>query len=316
MTTKIINILKDADALVSGEELSRRLGITRSAVWKHIEELREAGYGIEAVPRRGYRLVDVPDLLSPAEVQHGLGTKVFGCQVLHFVTVDSTMNEAFRLGMEGAPAGTVVVTETQTKGRGRLGRSWSSPKGKGLYFSILLRPPCLPSDAARLTLLAAVSISEAIEKQAGVRAMIKWPNDLLVKEKKLCGILTEMSAEVDRVRFVVVGIGINVNTAPSQLPAEATSLKVLQGQSFSRVRLLQEILRIFEARYQAMLKYGYSEVLDEWRRRSALEGRAVRFTDHGREVTGVAIGLQEDGGLLVRLADGTVVKRIGGDIVL
>ncbi|NTV28665.1 MAG: biotin--[acetyl-CoA-carboxylase] ligase [Candidatus Omnitrophica bacterium] len=314
MMTKIINILKDADGLVSGEELSRWLGITRSAVWKHVEDLRAAGYGIEALPRLGYRLVDVPDLVSAAEVQRGLGTVKFGSRVVHFPVVDSTMNEAFSLALEGAPEGTVVVAETQTKGRGRLGRAWSSPKGKGLYFSVILRPPCAPSDAARLTLLAAVAVSEGIENNVGVRALIKWPNDLLVNDRKLCGILTELNAEVDRVNFVIVGIGLNVNTVPSQLLPEATSLRIVQGKTVSRVSLLQEILRVFESRYQAMLKDGYGDALAEWRMRSALDGRTVRFAERGREIVGTAVGLHDDGGLLVRLADGSTVKRMAGDI--
>ena len=316
MLTQIINVLKDAGRLVSGQELSRRLGVTRTAVWKHVEELRDNGYKIAAVPRLGYRLLASPDRLTEVEVRHGLGTKVMGQKIHHFDSLDSTMNEAFRLGMDGAPEGTVVVAETQSKGRGRLGRVWTSPKGKGLYFSIILRPACAPSEAARLTLLAAVAVGEAVETNTGTQARIKWPNDLLLNGKKFCGILTEMNAETDRVRFVIVGIGLNVNAAVSQIPSDATSLKIAQGRAIIRVALLQEILRAFEARYQGMLKDGYAGVLSEWRKRSAMDGRKVRFVDRGRETAGVAVGLAEDGGLLVKLANGAVVKRISGDILL
>jgi len=316
MSEEIIHILKDANGYVSGEALSRTLGMTRAAVWKRIEELRSSGYEIEAAPRRGYCLVAVPDILSAAEIQHGLKTHTFGCQVHHFEAIGSTMTEAFRLGMEGAPEGAVVVAETQTMGRGRMGRVWSSPKGRGLYFSVILRPDCVPADAARLTLLAAVAVSEAVEVVSGVRALIKWPNDLLIGAKKVCGILTELNAELDRVRFVVVGIGLNVNTPLSQLPPEGTSLKVASGKAASRVALAREILRSFEPRYRAALKDGYAVTLEEWRKRSATIGHEVRYIERNLEVRGMAVGLADDGGLLVRLPDGGVVKRMAGDILL
>jgi BirA family biotin operon repressor/biotin-[acetyl-CoA-carboxylase] ligase len=316
MFLSIIPILKEAQDFTSGQELSRRLGVTRAAVWKHIEELRAEGYEIEALPRRGYRLVAAPDRLSADEVKYHLDTKVFGIDVEHFESVESTMTQAFRSAMDGAPEGAIVIAERQTRGRGRLGRVWASPRGKGLYFSIILRPGGAIPGVARLTLLAAVAVSASVEKITGVRPLIKWPNDLLVNDRKICGILTEMSAEIDRVRFVVVGIGLNVNTPMFQLPPEATSLKITLGKAVSRVALLQEILRAFESRYFTMRKDGYAAALDEWRARSAMEGRAVRFVERGREIRGTAAGIDDDGGLLVRLADGTLVKRMAGDIIL
>ena len=316
MFLSIIPILKEAQGFISGQELSRRLGVTRAAVWKHVEELRAQGYAIEAVPRKGYRFVSAPDRLSADEVQYHLNTKVFGAQINHFESVESTMIEAFRAAVDLAIEGEVVIAERQTKGRGRMGRVWVSPWGKGLYFSIVLRPACAPSEAPRLTLLAAVAVSEAVEKVTGIRPLIKWPNDLLVNDKKICGILTEMSAELDRVRFVVVGIGLNVNTPAFQLPPEATSLKIATAKVVSRVALLQEILRAFEARYFAMKKDGYAAVLTEWRARSAMEGRTVRFVERGQEIRGTAAGIDDDGGLLVKLANGSVVKRMAGDITI
>jgi BirA family biotin operon repressor/biotin-[acetyl-CoA-carboxylase] ligase len=316
MQKKIIRFLKGANGFVSGEDISRAVNISRAAVWKHMEELRASGYEIEAVPHHGYRLVSQPDRLSALEVHDGLATKKFGAYIHHFDHIDSTMNEAFRLGDAGALEGTVVVAETQTKGRGRLGRHWSSPKGKGIYFSIILRPSCAPSDIAGITLLAAVAVSEAIEKKTGLKVLIKWPNDILYDGRKLCGILTELKAEIERVSFVCVGVGINVNTPASQLLPEATSLKNIKSEAFSRVELLQEVLKVLESRYRTAMKEGYAPVFKEWRSRSATLGRKVRFTDRGRSIEGTAFDLDKDGGLLVRLHSGEIIKRVAGDVLL
>jgi BirA family biotin operon repressor/biotin-[acetyl-CoA-carboxylase] ligase len=316
MRSRIVHFLKKQNTFVSGEELSKTLNVSRTAVWKCVEELRADGYEIAAVSRNGYRLTSSPDRLLAEEVQFGLGTRKFGCQVHHFDSVASTMDGAFRLGMEGAPEGAVVVAETQTKGRGRLGRAWASPKGKGLYFSIVLRPTCSAADAARLTLVAAVAVSEATEKVTGLQPRIKWPNDLLLNDKKVCGILTELRAEVDRAQFVIVGFGVNVNNTASQLLPEAVSLREVKGQALSRVALLQQILRSFEERYLAVAKEGYGPVFAEWRRRSATLGRRVRFVERQKSFEGTAVDLDEDGGLVVELATGEVVKRMAGDVLL
>jgi BirA family transcriptional regulator, biotin operon repressor / biotin---[acetyl-CoA-carboxylase] ligase len=261
-----------------------------------VDQLREQGYEIEAFPHRGYRLVAAPDRLLRCEVQSGLDTRKFGCEVHHFDTVASTMDEAFRFGLDGAPEGTVVVAETQGKGRGRMGRNWSSPRSKGIYFSLILRPKLLPSQAAMLTLVAAVAMSEAIEKVVpAVEARIKWPNDILIKGKKVCGILTELRAETDRVQFVVLGAGINVNNTPTQLLPEATSLRVESGASCSRVLLFQEVLRSLEKWYGAFLKNGPATALDAWRTRSAMLGRRVRFVDQNTSFVGIAEDLADDG---------------------
>ena len=316
MRSRIVHFLKQQSTFVSGEELSKALNVSRAMVWKCIEELRADGYEIAAISHNGYHLTSSPDKLLAEEVQFGLGTKKFGCQVHYFDSVSSTMDEAFRLGMEGAPEGTVVVTETQTKGRGRLGRTWASPKGKGIYFSIVLRPTCSAADAARLTLAAAVAVSEATEKVSGLQPRIKWPNDLLLNDKKVCGILTELRAEVDRAQFVIVGFGLNVNNTASQLLPEAVSLREVKGERVSRVALLQQILRSFEERYLAIPSEGYGPVFEEWRRRSATLGRRVRFVERQKTFEGTAIDLAEDGGLMVKLASGEVVKRMAGDILL
>jgi BirA family biotin operon repressor/biotin-[acetyl-CoA-carboxylase] ligase len=316
MLEKIVGFLKNSKEYVSGEALSRALGMTRAAVWKHMQELRGAGYVIEAVPRRGYRLVSSPDLLTPAEVLPLLKTRVLGRHVVHADALPSTMNEAFRLAEAGAVEGTLVIAETQTQGRGRMGRVWSSPRGKGIYMSLILRPSCAPTDAARLTLTAAVAVAEGLQRSTGIEALIKWPNDLLVDGRKLCGILTEMRAETDRVSFIVLGIGVNVNNSPQQLLPEGISIRQILGRTVPRAQVLADILSGLESYYALFSQGAFSEVLKAWKRRSGTIGRTVRFVDKGRMVEGVAVDLDTDGALLVKLGDGRVVRRISGDVLV
>jgi BirA family biotin operon repressor/biotin-[acetyl-CoA-carboxylase] ligase len=272
MRSQIIQFLKESDGYLSGEEISRHVKISRAGIWKYMQDLREEGYDIVAVPHLGYRLISSPDKLLPEEIQFGLGTKILGCDVRYFDTIESTMDAAFQLGVEGAPEGTVVCAESQTKGKGRLGRSWVSPKAKGIYMSVLLRPKLRPMDLTQLTLLSAVALCETITKFWEIPARIKWPNDILVNDKKLAGILTESSAEMDRVRFVTIGIGVNVNTAVSQLPPQSTSIKNETGQKVPRVMFFQEILRSLERWYMILGKEGFSPVIARWKQLSSTLG--------------------------------------------
>ncbi len=313
---RIIQFLKEADGYVSGEEMSETLKISRAAVWKYIDHLRKDGYDITAVPHLGYRLVSVPDKLLPHEIQFALNTKTFGKNIITHDVVGSTMDEAFRLGMEGVPEGTLVCAETQTKGRGRLGRVWSSPKGKGVYCSLVLRPHLPPGQLAQLTLTAAVALAEALHNASGVDVSIKWPNDILVGGKKLAGILTELRAETDQVNFVVVGIGININTSASQLVEGATSLKVEGGRSFNRVEVLQEILRSFEKWYAVLCSGKFDQIIKAWKARSSTLKRRVRVTDPAGTIEGMAVDLDTDGALLVRRDSGVIVKKVAGEVVL
>ncbi len=317
MQEHIIQCLKKSKgAYLSGEEISRSANISRAAIWKYMQELRKDGYEIEAVPHLGYQLVSVPDKLLAHEIQFELKTKTFGCKVYYHESLNSTMDEAFKLGMEGAPEGAVVCAEAQTKGRGRLGRSWSSPKYKGIYLSIILRPKLSPGELAKLTLLSAVAVAQAVEKVSGVEARIKWPNDILVKNKKLAGILTELRAEVDQMKFVVLGLGLNVNNTSAQLVDGATSLKQETGKTFSRVEVVQEILRAFEHWYHRLEKKGFDEIMQVWKERSHTLGQWVRITDPAGAVEGVAFDLDTDGGLLIRKDSGIVVKKMAGDVHL
>jgi len=312
---KIIQFLKEAESYISGEEMSDQLRISRAAVWKYIDQLRHDGYEIAAVPHLGYKLESAPDKLLPYEISFGLGTKTIGRNIVSLDTVGSTMDEAFALGMKAAPEGTVVCAESQSKGRGRLGRGWVSPKGKGLYFSLILRPKFAPSQMAQLTLMTAVVLSEALENSAGVKTAIKWPNDLLSGGRKLAGVLTELRAEMDQVKFVVIGIGVNINASAGQLVPEATSLKIETGRSFNRVALLQEILRGMESWYEILNRGGFAPVLEEWKKRCGTLKKRVRVADAAGTVEGVAFDLDSDGGLLIRQDSGVVIKKMAGDIL-
>ena len=226
------------------------------------------------------------------------------------------MDEAFRLGMEGCPEGTVVCAESQTKGRGRLGRIWSSPKNKGLYFSFVLRPSLPLNQLAQLTLMSAVALAEAIEEISDLKPLIKWPNDILLDGNKLAGILTELRAESDQVKFVVVGIGLNVNAAAHQLLAGANSLKVAAGHSFDRVQVFQAILRSLEKWYKKFLHHEFVQVMEEWKKRSATLKKRIRITDSAGMIEGEAVDLDEDGALLIRKDNGIIVKKTAGDVFI
>ncbi len=315
MLDKIIHFLKNTDGYISGEEISEALNISRAGIWKHMQELRSQGYDIVAVPHLGYKLESSPDKPFSHEIKHNLHTKILGKKIFYFDTVFSTMDEAFRLGMEGAEEGTVICAESQTKGRGRLGRSWSSPKGKGIYMSVILRPRLSPTEVSQLTLLAAVAAAEAIQKVSGLSAMIKWPNDLLIGGKKVVGILTELSAETDRVKFVAIGIGINVNTPVNQLPPHATSLKNEADKNFSRVELIREILRSLEEWYLRFQEEGPAVVMMRWKELSSTLGKHIKISDPNQTIEGKAIDIDDDGGLLIRSDSGIVVKKMSGDVV-
>lgn len=315
MQDKILDFLRKKTDYISGDYISQRLGITRQALWKHIQDFKEAGYDIEAVPHLGYRLVSVPDRLYPFEVAHGLGAGIMGSRVYYFDAVSSTMDIAMRLGLEGTPEGTLVVAETQTKGRGRLGRDWSSPKYKGIYASLILRPRILPAKVPVLTLLTAVSICRAVRDASGADAQIKWPNDIYLGAGKLGGILTELNAEADTINFAAIGFGINVNNDKASLISGASSLKEYGGEKVSRVALLREILRRQEENYRLLLKEGSAPIAEKWRYMSMTLGRRVKVYCQKEHIEGEAFDIDDDGGLLIRTDAGLTRKITSGDIV-
>lgn len=315
MNEKILSLLRNSSTYVSGEDISQHLGISRSAIWKHIQELRQEGYEIVAVPHLGYELVSVPDKLLPDEISSGLNTKIIGKEIYHYDMVSSTMDIAMELGMKGYKEGVIVCAEGQFKGRGRLNRFWSSPKNKGIYFSLILRPKISPTESPKLTLLSAVSVCQAIRKITKLECLIKWPNDLIINNKKVGGILTEMNAETDIVKFVIIGIGINVNTPESLLPSQATSVKEQLGNKIIRIELMKEILKQMDHDYILFQKEGFKPIIEKWRKFSTTIGHRVKVRFHNEYIDGEALDIDNDGALLLRRDSGLVDKITAGDIV-
>lgn len=314
MREKILDFLRKAQNYASGEEISQRLGISRQALWKHIQEFKESGYDIVAVPHLGYRLISSPDRLLPQEISHHLNTKFIGKKIYYFESASSTMDVAGELGLKDALEGTLVVAESQSKGRGRLGRTWSSPKYKGIYLSLILKPKILPYQVSILTLLSAVSIVEAIKEITGLEPQIKWPNDILIHQKKLGGILTELNAQVDAIRFVVIGIGINVNNDKKTLLPGATSLKEQKKENISRMDLLRELLRKLESNYLLLQEKGNAPLVEKWEHYNVTLGKRVRIICQNRRIEGLAERIDLDGGLLVRKDSGVTEKVTSGDV--
>jgi BirA family biotin operon repressor/biotin-[acetyl-CoA-carboxylase] ligase len=313
---ELLNILKKRPAYVSGEEISSDLGISRTAIWKHIQELRSLDYDITAVPHLGYRLLSSPDRLFPWEIKYLIKNKFVGKTVYYYERLFSTMGTAMELALSGAPEGALIVAEGQTRGKGRMGRLWLSPKYKGIYFSLIIKPKIPPQRTPVLTLISAVSICEGLRQQLGIDAQIKWPNDILLNNKKIGGILTELSAEMDIVHAVVIGVGINVNNDKKTLPYPAGSLKEITGQEVDRLRLLQSILSCFEEKYLHFQKRGIEKILDDWRHFSDTIGRRVRLSMAGkkRALVGKAVDIDCDGGLLIRQDSGLTERIMAGDI--
>jgi BirA family biotin operon repressor/biotin-[acetyl-CoA-carboxylase] ligase len=312
----ILGALKESPAPLSGEALAGLLGLSRAAVWKRINRLKAMGYSIEGSPRRGYTLLGLPDKLLPAEIIQGLKTRYLRGPIHYFDSLPSTNDLAKELGSKNAPEGSLVVAESQTRGRGRLGREWDSPPGVGLYVSLLLRPPLPPTEMPQITLAAAVAVVRALRRATGVAPGIKWPNDLLVDGKKLGGILTEMETESDRIRHLVVGLGLNVNNRefPPPLDLTATSLALAAGASFCRREILRAWLEEFEALYDLFLNRDFGVILDEWRGYNVTLGQMVTVRQGPREISGLALEVAGDGALLLRQETGEVIRVTSGEI--
>ncbi|NPC92823.1 biotin--[acetyl-CoA-carboxylase] ligase [Bacillus sp. WMMC1349] len=313
LRTKLIQLFAQADGeFLSGQKISEELGCSRTAVWKHIEELRKAGYELEAVRKLGYKMKKKPDKISENEIRFGLKTEKMG-QVIYFKdNVSSTQKIAHELANNGCPEGTIIVADQQTEGRGRMARVWHSPAGNGIWMSLILRPTIPVQKTPQLTLLAAVAIVQAIEDQTGISPEIKWPNDILVNGKKTVGILTELQAEADQVHSVITGIGINVNQAacdfPDDLKETATSLRLVSGKKIDRAALIQTILLTFEKRYQDYTRHGFQPIKLLWESYALtlnrrLTARTLNGTFHGK-----SLGIDDEGVLLLETSEG--IKRI------
>jgi len=346
MTTdaKILSALRANPDGVSGAELADRLGISRAAVWSHIEELRKVGYDIEAGPHSGYRIVGEPDALladdllarlharwgerpreprsEPPERLAGTPAppRIIGRDIRVFEQTTSTNDVIEKLARDGVREGVVVFAESQTKGRGRLGRKWISPERKGLWFSVLLRPDLRPQETTQLTVAAATALRRAIQSETGLKPEIKWPNDILIGGKKVAGILTELSAELDKVRHVILGIGVDVNLSASELPVElkktATSLKIESGETISRAELAVAVLRELDGDYSRVCARKFGALADEWERNCTTIGKNVTVQIGNRKIRGHAESLDDAGALLVRTEHGRLEPITGGDVTL
>ncbi|HBF35835.1 MAG TPA: biotin--[acetyl-CoA-carboxylase] ligase [Firmicutes bacterium] len=324
MLEQVLKILKENQGrYVSGEILAQKLGITRAAIWKQLVRLKEIGYEIEAAPRKGYCLKSVTPVsgLHPLEIKDGLHTLRFGQVIYEQREVDSTNRWAKTLARENkAPEGTLVIAESQTGGRGRIGRNWVSAPGLGLWFSLILRPQMSMSALAGIMLLTAVSMAKAIHQVTGVQVQIKWPNDLMFQSRKLVGILAELNGEIDRVNYLIVGIGVNVNHSESDFPVElrniANSLRVITGKECSRRFLLQTFLQEFETAYDRLLQSGMADSLEYAKTYSATLGKKIKVNlGTGRILEGEALDLEADGSLLIREPSGESLRIYSGDVI-
>jgi BirA family transcriptional regulator, biotin operon repressor / biotin---[acetyl-CoA-carboxylase] ligase len=314
----LLTLLADSPLLViSGEKIAKEIGTTRSSVWRWVKRLREVGVKVSGHQHSGYRIERIPDVLVSDLLQRQLRGSEFGKHVYHFFKVDSTNRVALELGHAGEPHGVLVVAEEQTAGRGRAGRSWVSEKSAGIYMSLLLRPQLMPAQAPVLTMAAGLAVRDAIAEVAAVEPDIRWPNDVLVGGKKLCGILTEMYAEPDRVKFVICGIGINVNQSkmPDALAKIGTSLRIETGRTHSRVDIVVRLLRRFETYYNQLVRQGPAPIITRFSEVSSFaKGKRVRVTTGTESFVGVTAGLDAGGLLLVKRDSGSTETILAADI--
>lgn len=303
MKEEILRLLRSADGYISGQELCNRFGVSRTAVWKAINQLKEAGYEIEAQQNKGYRLMAAPDLMTEAEIKSLMHTDWVAKEVLYFDTIDSTNTKAQELAEKGYPSGTLVVADKQESGKGRRGRSWVSPSGTGIFMTLMIKPDINPNNASMLTLVAALAVAKAITSVTGEEALIKWPNDIVVNGKKVCGILTEMNAQFDYINHIVVGIGINVHNEsfPEEISQMASSLMVeAGGKRFHRAQIIAETMSYFEQYYDTFLKtQDLSALVREYDELLVNRNKSVRVLDPKEPFDGKAMGITPKGELIV-----------------
>lgn len=303
MKEEILRLLRSADGYISGQELCNRFGVSRTAVWKAINQLKEAGYEIEAQQNKGYKLMAAPDLMTEAEIKSLMHTDWVAKEVLYFDTIDSTNTKAQELAEKGYPSGTLVVADKQESGKGRRGRSWVSPSGTGIFMTLMIKPDINPNNASMLTLVAALAVAKAVTSVTGEEAMIKWPNDIVVNSKKVCGILTEMNAQFDYINHIVVGIGINVHNEsfPEEISQMASSLMIeAGGKRFHRAQIIAETMSYFEQYYDTFLKtQDLSALVREYDELLVNRNKSVRVLDPKEPFDGKAMGITPKGELIV-----------------
>ena len=302
---------------ISGQQLCEQFQVSRTAIWKVIDQLKKEGYQIEAVRNKGYRLIESPDVMSKAEIDSLVDTKWAGKNVIYYDETDSTNNRAKEAGNNKEPHGTLFVADMQMAGKGRRGRVWKSPSGSSIYMTILLYPDIPPVKAPQLTLIMAIAVAEGIREVTGLETKIKWPNDIVVNGKKICGILTEMSTEIDYINHVVIGIGINVNmeSFPEDIAKTATSLRIEAGKEFRRFELIAAIMEHFEKAYEAVCEAGSLEpIMEDYNRLLVNCGRRVRVLEPEHEYDALALGIDKTGELQVECEDGSRKSVFAGEV--
>ncbi len=310
---KLLNCLKNSNDYISGEKLGEMLGVSRSAIWKEIQNLRRAGYDIEAVTNKGYKINNVGDIINSIELNTG---KLIGSNIICFDEVDSTNEECKKLGMYGEKEGTVVIADNQSTGKGRLGRTWDSEKGKGVYMSILLKPDISPSKLSCITLCAGLAVCESLKNDFNIKAGIKWPNDIVVNNKKICGILTEMSGQMRKVDFVVVGIGINVNNKNfnDDVKCKASSMFLCTDKRFKRSYVAKSVLNHFDKIYKIFTTEGFLAIKDDYEKNCINIGKHVCVINKYENFEAVAIEVDKNGELVVMRRDGSKTSVFSGEV--
>ncbi len=319
MKGKILKLLKERrNEFVSGQKISEELGVSRAAIWKYINIIKEEGYEIEAISRKGYRIISSPDILTFEEIKDHLSTQYIGKNIIHYDSIGSTNSKAKELAESGEEHGTVIIGEQQTMGRGRLGRNWISPKYKGIWMSIILRPNIVTENISLVTLIGAAAVQKAI-MEMGIKTSIKWPNDIVLNNRKVCGILTEMSGEIDHVNYLVMGIGINANLEHGDIPSDlknvATSLKIESGKYINRKHLIANVLNNFEKLYKDFVDYGNAtETIEICRKNSLLIGKEVQLTNRGKVTKAKVIDISDSGELVIENQQGNLEYIVSGEI--
>ncbi len=316
---QLIQALSNAEGeFLSGQALAEIIGCSRTAIWKHIEELRRDGFVLEAVRSKGYRIISTPKKLSKNDILFGLETERFGRYIYYYDSVDSTQTEAHKLINEGAPEGTIVIADEQTSGKGRLAREWHSLKQKGVWMSLIIKPNLPPQQAPQYTLITAVAIARTIEQLTELTPEIKWPNDILINGKKVVGILTELQAEADQIKALIIGIGMNVNHKqedfPKLLQPIATSLAIEKGEKVSRVKFIQTFLKIFEDYNTLYLEKGFAPLKMLWENYATSKGKIITATTISKKITGKAIGITDEGVLKLEDEQGNIHHIYSADI--
>lgn len=303
MKEEILKMLRETDGYISGQELCNKFGVSRTAIWKVMKQLKEAGYNIEAQQNKGYHIVSAPDVMDAAELKSIWKPKWVGCEILYFDSIDSTNTKAQELAEKGYPSGTLVVADKQIAGKGRRGRNWESPSGCGIFMTLMLKPDINPNNASMLTLVSALAVAKALADITGKDAKIKWPNDIVIDGRKVCGILTEMSAQFDYINNIVIGIGINVNNSsfPEEISATASSLRLLSGgKKYRRAEIIEKIMEYFEKYYSIFLETeDLSALVNAYDAMLVNMKRQVKVLDPKEPFEGTAMGITKTGELIV-----------------